>query len=143
MIVANLTGAKAKLSLKESLDEIADWAASKPADNDVIYSTYTKSWWIYNREDGAVNIGMGVDKVEYNTTPPATTLVDPDLINRTILYFGRDGIGKQIVSGTPTGSNQVQFDYTTGTFTLFAGDVFGYEWVQIIFSYTPPPSISV
>lgn len=139
MIVGNLTG-NAKLPIKETLSEIADWAAEQPLDNDVVFCMETKSFFYYNEAGGgAIDIGTPypVRKVDLFTLPGDTGILpQPDLVNRTILGFEVNGIGRYCLIGTPS-AGQVRYGYSDGTFSLPTGETFGTDWVRVIYSIEP------
>lgn len=72
------------------------------------------------------------DPIDYTSISGGeTSLTYPALIGRTIIYFGVDGVDKEVIAvGVPT-DKQVKFDSSTGTLSFSA--LMPQNWVHILF----------
>lgn len=81
--------------------------------------------------EGATSSGSGsagasgLVTIYKRATGDATTITVTEGIGKSLLLFARDGISKKVVSITPAVFDEVQWNSTTGTLTLFSGDIFG------------------
>ena len=116
---------------------MADWEASNPVEQEVFLLIGSG---IYQFANGAAELvlsvgggGGGATITVLNTDAPLSgnTYTSPALVGKTLKSVLRDGIGVRI---TPTPQDgAISFNSGTGTLELGANDVFGGEWLQIIY----------
>lgn len=73
---------------------------------------------------GSGSVG-GIYTVYKRSVSGATTIIVSEGNGKTLLMFARDGISKKVVTTTPAVFDEVYWNTSTATLTLFTGDIFG------------------
>jgi hypothetical protein len=130
MILAKIVG-KAYIPMLDS-SEVAAWAAETPLSDDLVFDTSTGS---FLAADGAGSYtAYDVQKVfKEDSNPNTGTATYTWSASKGILAFFKNQTILRVVGGTPANATEVQYDSTTGDFTLFTGQTFNGEWVSILY----------
>lgn len=134
MILGKLIG-KAYIALLDS-SEVTAWAAENPLPDDVVFSTSIGSFLVSDGA-GSYTVADAAKVFKEDSNPNTGTATYTWLTGKGILAFFKNQTILRVVSAAPANATEVQYDSTTGDFTLYTGQTFNGEWVSILYDNYP------